>query len=61
MNLVVDFGNTRIKAAVFNENELLQTFVFDSVDELIEGLNLKSDFKNCAIIKKAPSEGAVIS
>ena len=40
MNLVVDFGNTRIKAAVFNEKELLQAFVFDSVDELIGVLNL---------------------
>jgi len=49
MNLVVDFGNTLIKAAVFNEKELLQAFVFDSVDELIGFLNLKSDFKNCII------------
>lgn len=49
MNLVVDFGNTRIKAAVFNGKELLQSFVFDSVNKLIDGLNLISDLKNCVI------------
>lgn len=49
MNLVVDFGNTRIKAAVFNGRELLQSFVFNSVNELIDGLNLISDLKNCVI------------
>lgn len=49
MNLLVDIGNTRIKAAVFDGNELLQTFVFDTINELIDESDLISDIKNCGI------------
>jgi type III pantothenate kinase len=34
MNLVIDFGNTRIKAALFDRNKLTKEFVYPSLDEL---------------------------
>lgn len=39
MNLVIDFGNTRIKAATFSANELVEDFSFQSTDELRSFLN----------------------
>lgn len=33
MNLVLDFGNTRIKAAIFEKGELKQDFVFNQISE----------------------------
>ena len=35
MNLVLDFGNTRIKAGLFNGKELHASMVFDSVSSLL--------------------------
>lgn len=49
MNFVVDFGNTRIKAAIFSGNDLLHSYVFNSTQGLIEGLNDIHDFENCLI------------
>ncbi len=39
MNLIIDVGNTRIKAAVFENDTLLEVFVFDS-NELIDKVDL---------------------
>lgn len=36
MNLVLDFGNTCIKAAIFNKNELVDSSVFNSGEEIAE-------------------------
>ena len=33
MNLVIDFGNTRIKAALFDESQLIAEYVYNSYDE----------------------------
>jgi type III pantothenate kinase len=35
MQLVIDVGNTRIKAALFEDEKILQTFFFDSISEFI--------------------------
>jgi len=39
MNLIIDVGNSRIKAAVFENDTLLEVFVFDS-NELIDKVDL---------------------
>ena len=50
MKLIIDIGNTRIKAALFEKNELKQNFVFETKEDL-----LKSDLfetysiENCII------------
>lgn len=49
MNFVVDFGNTRIKAAIFSGLELQHSYLFNSVQGLIEGLKQIPDFENCMI------------
>ncbi len=36
MQLVIDIGNTRLKAAVFEKKELIKHFVFDSTEELFK-------------------------
>ena len=36
MNLIIDIGNTRIKAGLFLENELKHSFVFDSATDFFE-------------------------
>ncbi|MBI3218246.1 MAG: type III pantothenate kinase [Bacteroidetes bacterium] len=38
MNLVVDVGNTRIKAATFDGEQLLESFQFATVNDLREGI-----------------------
>ena len=35
-NLVIDIGNTRIKSAIFEENQLLDDQVFDNLDQALE-------------------------
>lgn len=49
MNFVVDFGNTRIKAAIFSGTELQHSYVFNSLSGLLEGLKQMPDFTNCLI------------
>ena len=45
MNLAVDIGNTRTKAAVFQEHTILETFVIQNVDFYEEVKNIISDFQ----------------
>lgn len=50
MNLVLDFGNTRIKAAIFEKNALREQFFFDSETDLRAALDeLQSKVQNCII------------
>lgn len=50
MNLALDFGNTRIKAGVFDNDKLVETLIFDAETELLESLNsFGSRVKNCII------------
>ncbi|MGZ4089175.1 MAG: hypothetical protein ACXVNO_00530, partial [Bacteroidia bacterium] len=39
MNLILDFGNTRVKAALFEGKQLSLLTIFDSADALLSGLS----------------------
>ncbi len=49
MNLVLDFGNTRIKAGIFKDNELLSNYVFYLEDELVKFIETLPTITNCLI------------
>ncbi len=43
MKLIIDIGNTRVKAGLFEQNELVHSFVFESADALLQS-DLFSDY-----------------
>lgn len=50
MQLVIDIGNTRVKAALFQGNELMHFFVYDSTTELLaSGILEKYTPSNCIL------------
>lgn len=50
MKLIIDIGNTRIKTALFEQNELKEFFVFDTIKDLLSaGLFEKYSINNCII------------
>lgn len=49
MNLVVDFGNTRIKAALFKERELLHLSVYENINEAISDDAFITKAEKCII------------
>jgi type III pantothenate kinase len=49
LNLVIDIGNTRVKAALFKENLLLELKIYNSVSELLSDLNFIRKGKNAII------------
>ncbi len=50
MQLVIDIGNTRVKAAIFVGTELKHFFVYDSTTELLaSGILEKYPLKNCIL------------
>lgn len=49
MNLILDFGNTRIKAGLFDGQELIEKKIFNSSEELIAELDTFSAIKSCFI------------
>lgn len=49
MNLVIDFGNTCIKTAVFVDNKIASHFVFATVEQLLAADLLKLPIKHCII------------
>lgn len=49
MNLVIDFGNTRIKAAVFNGSQIQKTLIFASEAQLIQTFQNDASIQNCLI------------
>lgn len=51
MQLVIDIGNTRVKAALFEQNNLLHSFVFNTTDELL----------NANIIRQYKAENCILS
>ena len=50
MQLVIDIGNTRVKAALFEQNNLIHYFVFTNVAELLQA-NIIQQYKvkNCIV------------
>ena len=62
MQLVIDIGNTRVKAALFEGKELKQNFVFDSTKELIDsGIIEKNPIQNCILASVVNEIGDFIS
>jgi type III pantothenate kinase len=49
MNLVIDFGNTRVKAALFNGKNLLETKVYDNEADFIKDLGRFKEARSCII------------
>lgn len=49
MNLVLDFGNTRIKAGFFKDTVLVETRIFNSEDELILAVDSLPVLQQCII------------
>ncbi len=50
MKLIIDVGNTRLKAAVFSGNEMVEAFVFDNTVKLITSdLFTKYTITNCMV------------
>ncbi|HRG52122.1 MAG TPA: type III pantothenate kinase [Bacteroidia bacterium] len=50
MNLIVDIGNTRVKAALFDNGELKNFFVFDNQQELLKSSLFSSHkISNCIL------------
>jgi len=50
MKLIIDIGNTRVKAALFNKNEIEQDFIFDNVEDLLQAdLFKKYSIENCIV------------
>jgi type III pantothenate kinase len=49
MNLIIDFGNTHVKAALFDGKELSLLKVFDSPNELLSNFSLFSNIKQVFI------------
>jgi type III pantothenate kinase len=52
INIVVDFGNSRIKAGLFNESKLMQRFLLKSLDEVLPILSLPHDHVIVSSVKE---------
>lgn len=51
MNLVIDIGNTRIKAALFNDNEIAESFIFHKENFVAELTNIaRNEYIKRAIV-----------
>ena len=60
MNLVLDFGNTRIKLGLFNKDSLIQSKCYNSVNELLTDLNLFPKLTHCFICSVTPQHELVL-
>lgn len=49
MNLAIDIGNTRIKSALFDGNDLIKSMIYDSFDQLLLDTNIIQSAKNAII------------
>lgn len=50
MNLVIDFGNTRIKAAIFNDTEQKQLFIYENQEKFLAEINsISAGISSCII------------
>ena len=49
MNLTIDIGNTRIKSALFDGNDLRKSMIYDSFDQLLMDTNMLQNAKNAII------------
>jgi type III pantothenate kinase len=49
MNLVLDFGNTRVKAGMFEGNKLVEQFVFDDPTSVIDAFKNADSITRCIV------------
>ena len=58
MQLVIDIGNTRIKAALFQKDQLLEFLVFKDYREVLESALFKNNqpIKNCIVASVVDDE-----
>ena len=49
MNLILDFGNTRVKAALFKEHNLLHAKGYANAEEFVKDLSFFAEAKSCMI------------
>lgn len=62
MKLIIDIGNTRVKAALFEGKELKQNFVFDSTKEFIDsGIIEKNPIQHCILASVVNEIGDFVS
>ncbi len=61
MNLVLDFGNTRIKTAFFKGEKLVKQQAFSNVNELLNSDWLKEPIEFCLISSVTESHRQIIS
>jgi type III pantothenate kinase len=59
MNLAIDNGNTRIKAAIFSGTKLQEKFLFDTSQQLRSFLE-KEEFENCIVSSVSQSTEEVL-
>ncbi len=59
MNLVIDLGNTRIKAALFNGHELEEAKAYDSLNDLVSDKAFYSKGKRCIISSVTNTDSSV--
>ncbi|MDI1355314.1 MAG: type III pantothenate kinase [bacterium] len=59
MNLVLDFGNTRLKAGVFEGDQLLHTHVFDSTKAFLKSELLQLPVQRCLIASVTEAHSSV--
>ena len=60
VNLVLDFGNTRIKGAFFEKNEPIETFAFANVNELMANVNSLHKASKAMICSVTSAHGPVV-
>src|SRR3989304_6719114 len=49
-NLIIDIGNTRVKAGLFEQNGLINSFVFETIEALlVSDLFKKYSIKHCIV------------
>ena len=61
MNLIVDFGNTRVKVAVFRGTALIEKKTFDSEEDLLSHLKEFVGITNCLIASVTGSHTSLLA
>jgi len=56
MNLAVDFGNTRVKAALFKEHQIIDSKVYDSIDDLASDTSFYKQGNKCIVASVVSNE-----
>jgi type III pantothenate kinase len=60
LNLIVDIGNTRIKAAVFAKSQLLKLYTYDDSEQFLAALNIVSKDSKQALVCTVVNDSSII-